>query len=87
MKKRKEPEIYCPKCKWRPRAEHRWMCVPSCGTEWNTFWTGGVCPGCNWQWDHTQCLACGEISPHRDWYHYPDGVEPGTIHHNEELFV
>ena len=38
----KEPEIYCPKCQWRPRAENRWACVPSCGIEWNTFWTGGV---------------------------------------------
>ena len=20
-------------------------------------------------WDRTQCLACGELSPHADWYH------------------
>lgn len=38
---------------------------------WNTFTTGGVCPGCQARWHRTQCLACGVVSPHRDWY-----VEP-----------
>lgn len=69
----KEPQIYCPKCKKPPRAEDRWGCIPSCGTVWHTFWTGGVCPGCGYHWEKTQCLACGETSPHKDWYHYPEG--------------
>jgi C4-type Zn-finger protein len=61
--------IYCPACEWRPASADRWQCIPSCGTIWNTFWTGGVCPGCGYQWEKTQCLACGVVSPHRKWYH------------------
>ena len=45
--------------------------MPGCSTSWNTFWTQGLCPGCLHRWTHTQCLACGEISPHREWYHWP----------------
>jgi hypothetical protein len=71
-----EPDIHCPKCQDRPRAEDRWVCIPRCGTVWHTFWTGGVCPGCGVQWTETQCLACGKISPHKDWYHYPEGETP-----------
>ena len=70
-----EPEIFCPKCGYRPRAEDRWSCTPSCGTVWHTFWTGGVCPGCGYQWEKTQCPKCGELSPHKDWYHYPENIE------------
>jgi hypothetical protein len=69
----REPEIYCPHCKWHPKAEDRWACMPSCNASWNTFWTGGVCPKCQYRWLKTQCLSCGEISLHKDWYHYPDG--------------
>jgi len=47
--------------------------VPSCGTTWHTFWTGGVCPGCGHQWRDTQCPECHRMSPHRQWYHDPDG--------------
>ena len=65
----RQPEIRCPKCEYRPRLEDRWDCVPSCGTRWHTFWTGGVCPGCGHAWQHTQCPACGKLSPHRAWYH------------------
>ena len=61
--------IYCPKCEWRPVAEDRWECVPSCGTVWNTFWTRAVCPGCGVRWPATQCLACDQFSPHEAWYH------------------
>jgi hypothetical protein len=68
-----EPEIYCPHCKWRPKAEDRWFCMPRCNASWNTFWTGGVCPKCHYRWLKTQCLSCGEISLHKDWYHYSDG--------------
>ena len=60
------PRIRCPKCGWRPRAEDRWGCT--CGHVWNTFDTGGVCPGCLYQWKVTQCLRCAEFSPHSDWY-------------------
>ena len=71
----KNPEIYCPKCEWRPKPESRWVCMPGCGAEWNTFWTGGVCPGCAHAWKWTDCLACGVTSLHRDWYHFPDQAD------------
>jgi hypothetical protein len=61
-----EPHIRCPQCKWRPRPESRWSC--SCGHIWNTFDTGGICPGCIYEWKVTQCLECGVTSPHSDWY-------------------
>jgi len=64
-------EIYCPQCEWRPGPDAHWECMPSCGTVWNTFWTRGVCPGCGYKWQKTQCLACGVLSPHEAWYHYP----------------
>jgi len=74
----REGEIYCPKCSWRPSATDRWMCNPSCGTVWNTFWTRGLCPGCGHQWLDTACLRCRKWSPHESWYHYPDGQDEST---------
>ena len=64
-------EIYCPKCKWVPPALPLWNCLQVCGHIWDTFETGGVCPKCKEKFDHTQCIECGKLSPHRDWYHYP----------------
>jgi hypothetical protein len=68
-------DIHCPKCQWKPSHEDRWACTPSCGTIWNTFWTRGVCPGCQVKWPITQCLACLQYSPHEAWYHLkqPEG--------------
>ena len=74
----KQPEIYCPQCEYRPRPEDRWDCLPRCGTSWHTFWTGGVCPGCQIKWPKTQCPACGESSPHGQWYHHPQGDPANT---------
>ena len=71
----KEPEIRCPKCGWRPKAESRWVCTPTCGTVWNTFWTGGVCPGCGKAWKTTACPSCHQRSPHKDWYRFPEGED------------
>jgi hypothetical protein len=73
---KREPHIHCPACEYKPKPEDRWACVPSCGTEFHTFWTRGMCPSCNWQWTVTQCPACGVVSPHQAWYHFPvdDGV-------------
>ncbi len=65
MRKR-EIKILCPECHWKPRQSSRWSC--SCGCAWNTFDTGGVCPKCGQAWADTQCLACHEWSPHRQWY-------------------
>jgi hypothetical protein len=58
--------IRCPLCKWEPGADSRWMCT--CRTIWNTFDTGGVCPGCLKQWTRTACLRCHRWSAHSDWY-------------------
>jgi hypothetical protein len=52
-----------------------------CGTQWNTFWTGGVCPGCGYRWEITACHQCRQFSLHRDWYHWP---EPETRGEQQE---
>ena len=61
-----EGRIRCPLCGWERRAENRWAC--DCLFTWNTFDTGGVCPGCMKQWTTTMCLSCGGWSLHSDWY-------------------
>jgi len=60
------PRIRCPRCGWSPRKEDQWSC--SCGFDWNTFDTGGVCPGCLHRWTETQCLSCSRWSAHSKWY-------------------
>lgn len=72
-------EIFCPQCGWRPSVEDRWVCTPTCGTVWHTFWTRGVCPGCAVRWPHTQCLACEAFSPHEAWYHQPPRAEAPPV--------
>lgn len=58
--------VRCPKCEWKPSVESWWGC--KCRHAWNTFLTGGLCPGCGYQWTVTSCHSCGERSPHADWY-------------------
>ena len=69
--------IRCPHCKWQPNKASRWFCADcdapeyfygGCQTSWNTFETGGICPGCAHRWIWTSCLRCGEWSRHEDWY-------------------
>lgn len=71
------PGIRCPLCKWRPRKSDWWQCADcdhpeyfygGCGTEWNTFETGGICPTCSHQWQWTSCYRCLMWSKHADWY-------------------
>lgn len=68
----KRPRIRCPRCRWQPRKDSRWLCN-KCNTSWNTFDTRGLCPGCNHQWIHTACLDCHAWSRHVDWYEKSDG--------------
>lgn len=58
--------IRCPRCGWEPGRDDLWMCT--CLHAWNTFDTAGVCPACSRRWTETQCLRCGEWSPHVRWY-------------------
>ena len=76
--------IRCPACKWVPEKTSRWFCVnmgppenfnAGCSHAWNTFDTGGKCPGCTHQWQHTTCLTCSVTTPHNDWY--VNGAQPG----------
>lgn len=69
--------IRCPLCKWHPDESSRWCCADcdhpeyfrdGCWTQWNTFTTRGLCPGCHHQWRWTACLACWGWSPHEEWY-------------------
>lgn len=81
-----EPEIYCPNCKWRPNISSRWYCTPKmggCGTLWNTFLTGGLCPHCSCSWEITACLSCKQFSLHKDWYHYPEGSSSNEVQERE----
>ncbi|MGQ0542150.1 MAG: hypothetical protein ACT4O9_09925 [Blastocatellia bacterium] len=71
------PGILCPLCEWRPLRSSLWTCwdcdypeyfYNGCGTDWNTFETGGHCPTCGHQWIWTSCLRCAGWSKHEDWY-------------------
>lgn len=81
-----EPEIYCPECKWRPGPSDLWVCSRNdYGTVWNTFWTGGVCPGCAYQWRNTSCLSCDAFPSHKSWYHYPPPPECEVVEKDLEV--
>lgn len=70
-----EPDIHCPRCGWRPRLDSVWQCsrrLGGCGTRWNTFLTGGLCPTCACAWEITACPGCRQFSLHKDWYHERD---------------
>jgi hypothetical protein len=60
------PGVRCPHCQWNPAAPDYWTC--DCGRSWNTFDTHGKCPGCHKVHSTTQCLSCGNFSPHNHWY-------------------
>ena len=59
--------IRCPKCDWEPDGRPYWRCAV-CYNVWNTFSTGGRCPGCGKIYKDTQCISCHKWSPHLDWY-------------------
>jgi hypothetical protein len=37
------------------------------------------------RWHRTQCLACGVVSPHRDWYNDPEGDKPPAERRKRDL--
>ena len=82
--------IRCPLCTWQPSTSSRWSCYADgtpeisfegCGTTWNTFATGGRCPGCAHRWRWTKCLRCDEWSLHDDWYEQSPGRQPRKRSH------
>jgi predicted amidophosphoribosyltransferase len=78
--------IACPRCDWRPAPNIRWVCT--CGHEWHTFDTHGVCPNCGKVWTQTQCMVCANWSDHEEWYHEEDNrtiEEFLTDRHNEHI--
>ena len=54
---RGERKIRCPKCDYKPRAEDRWACIRS----QRPLAVLSI-----------QCPACGQVSPHRQWYREPE---------------
>ena len=69
--------VRCPLCRWQPSAYSLWYCSDAghpeyffggCGALFNTFETGGRCPGCRHLWRWTMCLRCAGWSPHGEWY-------------------
>lgn len=69
--------IRCPHCRWQPIKSSRWWCADcdhpeyfydACGSLFNTFETGGVCPVCRHRWRWTSCLQCHGWALHEDWY-------------------
>ena len=73
--------IRCPLCRWQPQKTSLWWCADTdypeyfyqgCFAAFNTFSTGGKCPGCGHQWRWTSCLRCACWSRHEDWYENGD---------------
>ena len=58
--------VACPSCGWVPPRGATWRC--DCGHEWNTFETGGRCPGCLKIWRTTECFSCHQLLAHHQWY-------------------
>lgn len=66
--------VACPLCGSTPPPSYLWICFPGCETQWDTFATGGRCPGCGRQWTHTSCPDCCRLSPHEQWYRESDAA-------------
>lgn len=64
----------CPSCKTSPPMGSFWKCN-QCGTDFDTFETGGVCPQCSARFATTTCLDCRRPAPIAEWQ---PGYVPGT---------
>jgi Zn-dependent protease len=67
-------ELACPKCSAAPLKGEFWGCA-ECGTRFDTFLEGGICPGCGREFHKVQCLECGQAFPHNEWF--PAAIEMG----------
>jgi Zn-dependent protease len=67
-------DLVCPKCGAAPLKGEFWGCA-ECGTRFDTFLEGGVCPGCGKVFHKVQCLECGQAFPHNEWF--PAAIEMG----------
>jgi Zn-dependent protease len=56
----------CPSCRTAPPIGAYWKCS-KCGSSFDTFQTGGVCPQCSATFDKTTCLDCRRQSPIAEW--------------------
>jgi Zn-dependent protease len=65
-------EAICPSCGAHPIAGSFWTCS-RCRTRFDTFATGGRCPGCDGRFEMTTCPECLKASPFVDWYRQPPG--------------
>jgi Zn-dependent protease len=59
-------EFACPVCKAAPPIGAFWMCNV-CGTQFDTFVTGAVCPKCQARFDVTACFYCGGLRSISEW--------------------
>lgn len=66
---KKKPRIRCPHCGWQPDGKPYWQCE-RCFTAFDTFTSRAHCPNraCANTWPNTQCIRCGILSPHEQWY-------------------
>jgi Zn-dependent protease len=59
-------DFICPACKASPPMGEFWKCG-QCRQPFDTFVTGGVCPGCGARFEVTRCLDCGAAHPMHEW--------------------
>jgi Zn-dependent protease len=80
---RPRPGFACPACGTPPVAGKFWRCG-KCNTVFDTFETGGTCPGCGNPFPTTECGNCRQRSPISLWHQAPvyantAAVGPGMI--------
>jgi len=56
----------CPDCHNSPPAGNYWRCN-HCGVTFDLFLTAGVCPGCQKQFQRSNCLDCGTLHSLPEW--------------------
>jgi Zn-dependent protease len=56
----------CPSCRTSPPSGAFWLCH-LCGTKFDTFAAGAVCPKCQVSFPVTVCAHCGAARPMAEW--------------------